>query len=301
MADEQDPKAEASAEKAYAAAAQAAPNESEPDVKPVEPGEAEPVEPVQTETASPAIAQAEPVMFPAKAKHEPKAPPARLAPARPATAAIKLSKGRTSTASAKPARPAAPSRPAPAAKSKIVVKKAAPKAARPKGAAVPRTPAIPQFKEKQMDNPQAKQADKPADLAEGFQKIVTDTQEKAKNAFEKSTTLLGECTEFAKGNVEAIVESGKVLAAGLQDMGSSLVAESRSAVETMTGDVKQLAGAKSPTEFIKLQGDILRRNFDSAVALSSKNGEAVLKLASDSFAPISGRIRLAVEKLRKAA
>ena len=132
----------------------------------------------------------------------------------------------------------------------------------------------------------------------GFQTAMTEAQAKAKAAFEKSTGVLGEVTEFAKGNVEAVVASGKILAEGVQGIGSELVAEGRTAFETMTGDIKELAAAKSPTDFFKIQSDMVRKNFDSAVAYSSKNSEAMLKLFSDSFAPISGRMSLAMDKAR---
>jgi phasin family protein len=131
-----------------------------------------------------------------------------------------------------------------------------------------------------------------------LQDAITEAQAKAKAAFEKSSTVFGEVSEFTKGNVEAVVASGKILAEGVQGIGSELVAESRASFETLTGDIKELAAAKSPTDFFKLQGDIVRKNFDSAVAYSSKNSETFLKLFSDSFAPISGRVSLAVEKAR---
>lgn len=132
----------------------------------------------------------------------------------------------------------------------------------------------------------------------GFQTAVTDAQAKAKAAFDKGTSVLGEVSEFAKGNVEAAVESGKIYAEGVQALGSEFVTESRAAFEKMTGDIKELAAAKSPTDFFKLQGDLARKNFDTAVAYSSKSSEAMLKLFSDTFAPISGRVSVAVEKAR---
>jgi len=132
----------------------------------------------------------------------------------------------------------------------------------------------------------------------GFQDAITEAQAKAKAAFDKSTSVLGEVGDFAKGNVEAAVESGKIYAEGVQALGSEFVTESRAAFEKMSGDIKELAAAKSPTDFFKLQGDLVRKNFDTAVAYSSKNSEAMLKLMSDTFAPISGRVSLAVEKVR---
>jgi len=135
----------------------------------------------------------------------------------------------------------------------------------------------------------------------GLQDAVSEAQGKAKAAFEKGTAMLGEVTEFTKGNVEAVMESGKIFADGVQGLGSELVSEGRSAFETMTADIKELAAVKSPTDFFKIQGDMARKNFDSAVAYGSKNSEAMLKLMSDVFAPISGRVSVAMEKARAAA
>ncbi|CCA91821.1 phasin [Novosphingobium sp. PP1Y] len=128
---------------------------------------------------------------------------------------------------------------------------------------------------------------------------MTEAQAKAKAAFEKSTTMMGEVNEFTKGNVEAVMESGKIFAEGMQGLGSEIVSEGRSTFETMSGDIKELAAAKSPTDFFKIQGDMMRKNFDSAVAYSSKNSEAMLKLMSDVMAPISGRVSMAMEKVRQ--
>ena len=45
----------------------------------------------------------------------------------------------------------------------------------------------------------------------------------------------------------------------------------------------------------------MRAHFDAAVAASSKNSEAMLKLANEAFQPISNRVSLAVEKIKHAA
>ena len=131
--------------------------------------------------------------------------------------------------------------------------------------------------------------------------VVATAQDRAKAAFEKTSAYASEYGEFTKGNLEAVVESSKILAAGLQDMGKTYVAEGKSAVETITADVKIIAGVKSPADFFKLQGEMMRRNFDAAVATTSKHSEAMVKLAGDAFAPISTRVSLAVEKVKQAA
>ena len=128
-----------------------------------------------------------------------------------------------------------------------------------------------------------------------------EVQTKAKTVYGKGAAALADAGEFTKGNAEALVESGKILSTGIKTLGSDYVAESKKAYETLTADAKELAAVKSPTDFFQLQSDIMRRNFDSAIALSSKNTEAALKLVNDAFAPISGRVSLAVAAVKKAA
>jgi phasin family protein len=98
-----------------------------------------------------------------------------------------------------------------------------------------------------------------------------------------------------------VVQSGKILATGMQSLGSAMAADTKAAFETLTAEAKELTTVKTPADFFKLQTEFLRRNFDTAVAMTSKNSEAVLKIASDAAAPISGRFSLAVEKVKKAA
>jgi phasin family protein len=142
---------------------------------------------------------------------------------------------------------------------------------------------------------------KTPDFTKPFNEAIGEFQSQAKAAYEKSTEALTEATEFAKGNVEAIVESGKIFAGGAQDLGKTYVEEAKSAYETFTADFKEFAAVKSPTELFQLQGKIARRNFDAMVAASSKNTEAMIKLTSEAFAPISGRVNIAAEKITKAA
>ena len=139
------------------------------------------------------------------------------------------------------------------------------------------------------------------DYSTKLKDVVANAQDRTKAAFEKTSAYAGQYGEFTKGNLEAVVESGKILAAGLQDMGRAYVAEGKSAVETLTADVKEIAAVKSPADFFKLQGEMMRRNFDAAVATTSKNSEVMVKLMGDAFAPISTRVSLAVEKVKQAA
>ena len=134
-----------------------------------------------------------------------------------------------------------------------------------------------------------------------FTAAFTELQEKAKAATEKSAAALTEAGAFAKGNAEALAESGKLLTAGLQELTTGVVAESRSAFEALTADAKELAAATSPADFFKLQSDFAKKQIDAVVAMTAKHSEALLKLAGEVTAPISGRVTEAVEKIKTAA
>ena len=260
-------KAADGAEKAYAAAAVEA-------------------KPVAVEAARP-----EPVAAPAQVKAPAAVTPKTVvAKAAPKKAAIKKKAATKKVAAKRIKKPAAKAKPA--AGSKTVPAKASPKT--PPVASKPK-PTIIQLKEKIMATA------KTADFTKPFADAVGELQAKTKEAYEKGTAYAGEMTDFAKGNVEALVESGKVLSAGMQDVGKTYVGEAKAAYETLTADMKEMAAIKSPTELFQLQGKIARRNFDSALAFSSKTGDSILKLYADAFAPISGRVSLAAEKISKAA
>ena len=139
------------------------------------------------------------------------------------------------------------------------------------------------------------------EYTEKFQTVIKDASAKAKTAFEKSQTNLGEMGAFTKGNVEAIVESTKILASGLQAMTKGYATEGKSVFETLTAEMKSLAAVKSPSELLEKQSSLMRAHFDAAVAASSKNSEAMLKLANEAFQPISNRVSLAVEKIKHVA
>ena len=250
-------KADAAAEKAYAAAA---------------------------DTVSPKKAEDAPTAAPAKidaAVAAKKAAPAKAKPAaRKAKRVVKKAASAPRTAAAKTTR-------APLAASKAV---------KPvKSAAAPVATKISNLKDKIMATTNT------TDFTATVKTMAADAQSKAKAAYDRMQGYAGEMTEFAKGNVEAMVESTKILGAGMQSMARSEVEAAKGAFETATADVKAMVAVKNPTDLFKLQGEIARRNFDAMVAHYSKNAEASMKLAGDAFAPISSRMSLAAEKISKAA
>lgn len=132
-------------------------------------------------------------------------------------------------------------------------------------------------------------------------KMFNDVSERAKAMFSKSQTSVADMGEFGKGNVEAMVEAGKIAAKGMETLGQDAADYTRRSFEGMTAALKSLSSVKSPTEFFQLQSEYVRSAFDQAVAQSSKTTEAMIKLTSDAAQPLSNRFAVAVEKVKTAA
>lgn len=133
------------------------------------------------------------------------------------------------------------------------------------------------------------------------EEVVADFNTKAKEAFAKTGKFAEEFAAFQKGNVEAVIESAKIAAKGIETMGQDAVEYGRKSFEAATANAKAVAAVKSPTDFFKLQSDYAQKSFDAFVAEASKNSEATLKLVGEVFQPISNRFAVAAEKIKIAA
>ncbi|WP_431468965.1 TIGR01841 family phasin [Sphingosinithalassobacter sp. LHW66-3] len=133
------------------------------------------------------------------------------------------------------------------------------------------------------------------------QAMFVDMNERTKAAVEKSTKMVEEMNDLAKGNLEAVVESSRITAKGFESLGQEAAEYGRKSFEEATAALKQMATVKSPAELFKLQSDFVRKSFDSYVAEASKNTEAMLKLAGDATQPLSNRFAVAAEKVKTAA
>ena len=131
--------------------------------------------------------------------------------------------------------------------------------------------------------------------------FFADMQVKATEAADKAKKIASDAGEFSKANMEAVVEAAKIAAKGAQEMGQTNLGFAKANFSEMQVAVKEITAVKSPTDFLKLQGEMARKGFDTAVAQTSKNTEAMVKLVSDMFQPISNRFAVATELFKKAA
>ena len=129
-----------------------------------------------------------------------------------------------------------------------------------------------------------------------FQSMFADANGRAQDAVKRSQRVAEELADLARSNVEAIVESSRVAAEGARSIGQDVVAKSRDGVEQAADAIRSLAEAKSPTEYLQLQGEFARASFDRMVAESSKLTESFVKLAGEAFQPLSNRASANAER-----
>jgi phasin family protein len=128
--------------------------------------------------------------------------------------------------------------------------------------------------------------------------INPNTVTQALNTAMKSTQ---DFVSFGKANFEAATESGRILAAGVQDLTKHLVSTATASYEDAVATAKALGAAKSVKEAIDLQGAHAQASISKAVSEAKKLTDASVKLTEQAMAPLTARVALAVESLAKAA
>ncbi len=134
-----------------------------------------------------------------------------------------------------------------------------------------------------------------------FETAYADFNEKAKGHVEKSTKAIEELSDIAKGNVEALVESGKIAAKGIETLGQEAVDYSKKNFEKATASFKSFSTVKTPTEFFQLQSQLFSSSFDEFTKEAAKNSEAFIKLAGDVAQPLTARMTLVTDKVKSLA
>jgi phasin family protein len=125
-----------------------------------------------------------------------------------------------------------------------------------------------------------------------------DLNGRAKDVMSKGTKAVEDMVEFSKGNIEALVASGRVAAKGTEEIAKYSAEYGRKMIEDANATAKQFAAVKSPTEFFQLQSEVAKKNLDSMVAEASKFTEHYMKLIGEIAQPLQNRAAVAVEKVK---
>tara|TARA_B100001123_G_C15184953_1_gene976902 strand:- start:12 stop:824 length:813 start_codon:yes stop_codon:yes gene_type:complete len=259
MSEQAQEKTAASAEKP---AAEAPAKAAAPTAKPVEKKSA------TATTDSPAsvrrAAASQATAAKAAAEPAPEAPAAKAAP----KAAPKAK------ASAKPkAKPAA----------KAVAKPAAAKKAAPKKKAAPAKSRVTKAKA-------SKPVSKPSVSAK---KAATNPFATLKGLPVMNASVMGNLEDFqsmGKDNVDAMVQSSKILTKGMEDLTRAFFDLAQNSVEQSVAVSQAMLKAKTLKEVTDMQNDLVKKSFDQFVAEGTKLSELSVKVANDAAEPLTSRM-----------
>ena len=116
---------------------------------------------------------------------------------------------------------------------------------------------------------------------------------------DKAIKTAEEFVSFGQGNVEAVMKSSQIWAAGVQDLGKHFAATAQASMDETMANVKALSTVKSIKEAMELQTSFTKTSFEKLVAETGKLTDASMKLAEQALAPITERVTIATEKFAR--
>ncbi len=141
-------------------------------------------------------------------------------------------------------------------------------------------------------------------LKDGMSKAAAgfaDTQAKVKEGMEKAMKTAEELVAFSQGNLEAMMKSGQIWTAGVQDIGKQMAANAQASFDETMSMFKALTSVKSVKDAFDLQASLARATIEKTLAESGKLTDASVKLTEQTLAPLTARFSLAMEKFAKSA
>lgn len=139
---------------------------------------------------------------------------------------------------------------------------------------------------------------KTAEIAEKATEFFKGAQAKAQEAFAKSGETAKEVAGFHKANAEAVIESAKVAATGIQSAAKDSAALARKNFDATVAHAKALTEVRSPSDFLKMQGEFIRTQFDASVAEMGKASEFAVKFAGEVASPLQNRYAVVSEQVK---
>lgn len=110
-----------------------------------------------------------------------------------------------------------------------------------------------------------------------------------------------EFMSFGQANLDALVKSSQILAAGVQDMTKQFAVTAQAQVDEAMASMRALSGVKSVREAVELQTNLARTAMEKTLAHTGQVADQSFKLAEQALAPIAGRLSIATDGFAKQA
>lgn len=138
-----------------------------------------------------------------------------------------------------------------------------------------------------------------AQAKQNIEGLVKAQQEQVEKASAQILKSYDDLAALTKDNVDALVQSGTIVAKGAEEAGKQVAAFGQSAVEKNVATGKALLAVKTLNELVELQNAYVKQTMDALVAEGTKLQELSIKITNEALAPINARVNATVEKLGK--
>ncbi|MEM7224020.1 MAG: phasin family protein [Pseudomonadota bacterium] len=102
-------------------------------------------------------------------------------------------------------------------------------------------------------------------------------------------------TSLGKDNLSAVIESGNILAKGIEGLNQEILAFAGAAVHHNIETASALFGAKTFSDVVGVQRNYAQESLDRTLSESAKLTQIGAQVARDAFAPLQSRVAVAIE------
>ena len=146
----------------------------------------------------------------------------------------------------------------------------------------------------------AKQVDEAVEVGkQTVERAVAATKEQVDKASSAALKGYDEFASVNKEQMDACVKSSNIVAKGVEDLSKAYFALAQSAAESNVAAAKKLMGAKTINDVFDIQSEMMKTNFDSFVAESTRLSEMSMKVANEAMAPLQSSFTTFVERVSK--
>lgn len=108
-------------------------------------------------------------------------------------------------------------------------------------------------------------------------------------------TTAEQFVSFGQANLEAMMKSGQIWTAGVQELSVKLAASAQASLDETLSTMRAMSGVKSLRDAFDLQNGLARSAMEKTVSETGRLAETSMKLAEQAAAPITARLTAAVD------
>ena len=134
---------------------------------------------------------------------------------------------------------------------------------------------------------------------QALEELIKTSRQQSEKAGETLKTGLGEITDLGNKNLDALVQSTKIFARGVEEASQAVLAFSQKSSEASLSALTKLASAKSVTEATEIQQAYAKESVSALVSEAERLAALTATTARNAVAPLSERVTATVDKLSK--